>query len=85
VSTGAQRAGRVVDARGAPVPDAFVSVVESSVPVPEIALRTDELGRFSLRLPEGRFTLRADRGGANGQARVEGPPEDREIVIVVES
>ena len=52
-------AGVVVDASGRPVPDATVTVVESTSPVPELALLTDDAGRFSLRLPSGRFTLEA--------------------------
>jgi hypothetical protein len=78
-----EREVRVVDARGAPVPNALVTIVESTVPMPEIALMADAGGRFSLRLPAGRFTLRAHGGGGSGDAAVEGAPADDEIVIVV--
>jgi hypothetical protein len=78
-----ERAGRVVDASGAPVPDAIVSIVESSVPMPEIALLCDAGGRFSLRLPPGRFTLRAHGGGGSGDTEVEGAPARDDIVIAI--
>jgi hypothetical protein len=77
------RSGRVVDASGEPVPKALVTIVESTVPMPEIALQSDDGGRFALRLPPGRFTLRAHRSGATGDVEVEGAPSDDEIVIVV--
>ena len=79
----AERWGRVVDESGAAVPDAIVTIVESTVPMPEIALLCDAGGRFSLRLPAGRFTFRAHAGGRSGDARVEAPA-DEEIVIVVD-
>ncbi len=75
-------AGRVVDARGAPVPDALVTVVAGTVPFPEIALLVDAEGRFTLRLPDGRFTLRAHSGAGSGDAEVE-RPGDAEVVIAV--
>jgi hypothetical protein len=74
--------GRVVDARGDPVPDALVTIVEGTVPMPEIALLVDADGRFRLRLPAGRFTLRAHGGGGSGDAVVE-VPGDREALITV--
>jgi hypothetical protein len=79
----AERSGRVVDGSGAPVPDALVSIVESTVPMPEIALLCDPRGRFSLRLPPGRFTLRAHGGGGSGDAEVDGAPATGEILIVI--
>jgi protocatechuate 3,4-dioxygenase beta subunit len=78
-----ERSGRVVDASGAPVPGALVTIVESTVPMPEIALQCDDDGRFSLRLPAGRFTFRAHGAGGSGDARVEGAPADDEIAIVI--
>ena len=72
-----------MDGGGAPVPDAIVTIVESTVPMPEIALLCDAHGRFSLRLPAGRFTLRAHGGGGSGDADAEGAPADDEIVIVI--
>ena len=78
-----ERRGRVVDADGAPVP-AQVVIVVSSVPMPEIALVSDANGSFSLRLPAGRFTLRAHGpGGTSGAVEVEGAPDTGGIVIVV--
>ena len=60
-----------------------MTIVESTVPMPEIALLCDARGRFSLRLPPGRFTLRAHGGGSSGEAEVEGAPSQDEIVIVI--
>jgi hypothetical protein len=80
--TGDELAGQVVDARGAPAPDALVTIVAGTVPMPEIALLVDAEGRFALRLPDGRFTLRAHAAAGTGDAEVERPGDD-EVVIVV--
>jgi hypothetical protein len=80
-----QRSGRVVDRTGAPVPDALVAIVASSVPMPEIALVSDYAGRFTLRLPPGNFTLRASGPTGTGQADAQGPPAHEEILIVIGS
>lgn len=77
------RSGRVVDETGAPVSEALVSIVESTVPMPEIALVSDSRGSFALRLPPGLFTFRAHAAGGIGEAEVEGAPADEEIVIVI--
>jgi hypothetical protein len=53
----------VTDANGRPVPEASVTVVESSVPFPEIGLLSDEQGVLQLSLPAGRFTFRAHGPG----------------------
>jgi hypothetical protein len=78
--TGDELAGQVVDARGAPVPDALVTIVAGTVPMPEMALMADADGRFTLRLPDGRFTLRAHGAAGTGEAEVE-RPRDRQVVI----
>lgn len=79
-----QRHGRVVDASGAPVPGASVVIVESTVPMPEIALLCDNAGRFEVRLPPGRFVLRAHSPiGGMGEVEVEGAPSVEEIVIMI--
>ena len=78
-----RRHGRVVDTTGRPVPGAFVTVIEGTVPVPEIALVTGEEGEFAMALPEGRFRVRATGPeGAAGEAdwTIEG--ED-EIVVTI--
>ena len=76
--------GTVVDASGTGVPEASIVIVTSSVPMPEIALRADEKGRFVLRLPPGRFTLRAHGPeGAVGEVDVESEPDAKDIIIVV--
>lgn len=77
------RRGRVVDSSGHPVPGATVSVVWSTVPVPEMALVTDVNGVVRLNLPPGRFRLRAHApDGKSGEAEVEGG-EGGEMVIEV--
>lgn len=53
------RRGRVVDADGAPVAEAIVTVEWGTAPTPEIALISGPEGEFSLGLPEGRFRVRA--------------------------
>jgi hypothetical protein len=73
----------VVDAAGAPVPHAHIVIVSGSVPMPEIALLSDDAGRFSLRLPPGVFTLRAHGPAGTGEVEVAGGPADDEIVIVI--
>ena len=78
-----ERFGRVVDSGGAAVPYAHIVIVASSVPMPEIALVSDDAGRFLLRLPAGVFTLRAHGPGGVGEAEVAGTPADSDIVITI--
>jgi hypothetical protein len=80
-----ERFGRVVDASGAPVPQAHIVIVAGSVPMPEIALLTDDAGRFSLRLPPGVFTLRAHGPAGTGEAEIEvdGGQTEHEVVIAI--
>jgi len=76
--------GYVVDAAGEPVPGATIAIVESSVPMPEIALLADENGRFVLRLPPGRFVLRAHGpGGTIGETAFESQAGVEEILIEI--
>lgn len=75
-------AGRVVDAHGAPAPDALVTVVAGTVPIPEIALMVDAEGRFTVRLPDGRFTLRAHGAAGTGEADVERPADDTVVIAL---
>ncbi len=74
--------GRVVDEEREPVADASVVVSASSVPVPEIALLTDDDGAFARRLPAGTFTLRAEAPSGTGEAEVR-TPAAWEVVIAV--
>lgn len=61
--------GTVLDAAGQPVPQARVSIVESPVAMPDMALLTDAAGRFVLGAPaEGRYLLGIDSDSA-GSAR----------------
>lgn len=76
---------RIVGADGEAVTRASLSVIESSVPFPEVALLADARGTVSLRLPAGRFTLRATSAdGRTGEvtlARV--PPADTVVEVTV--
>jgi len=73
--------GRVVDPDGRPAPGALVVIVESTVPMPELALQCDDDGRFAIRLPAGRFTLRAHApDGRQGETTVT-VPGAREILV----
>jgi len=75
--------GRVVDAGGAPVAGARVTIVESPSPMPELALLADGEGHFSLHLPLGRFVLRADGDeGEWGTAEFD-PAAASEVKIVI--
>ena len=74
--------GRVVDGDGHPVPDARVVIVAGSVPMPEIALLCDGDGRFSLRLPAGRFTLRAHGPAGTGEVEVEAPSAGEAGIVI---
>jgi hypothetical protein len=83
MSLARRRHGRVVDTAGRPVPSAFVTVIEGTVPVPEIALVTGEEGEFAMTLPEGRFRVQATGPeGASGEADWPGEGED-EIVVTI--
>jgi hypothetical protein len=85
VSGTSELRGRVIDAGGAPIQGARIVIVASAVPMPEIALLSDEQGRFALRLPPGRFTLRAHgSGGSVGDLDVEGAPHAGEILIMLD-
>jgi hypothetical protein len=72
----------VIDADGSPVAGARVMITASSIPVPEIALLTNDDGRFSIRLPSGQYTFQAyGSGGAMGQTDLQATPDLDEFVI----
>lgn len=53
--------GTVLDAGGEPVAQARIGIIESPVPMPEIALLTDAAGRFVLGAPaDGRYLIGID-------------------------
>ena len=65
------------------MPGARIVIVAGTALMPEIALNSDDRGRFSLRLPPGRFTLRAHGAGDKiGEVEVQSESSD-EIVIVI--
>jgi len=75
------RNGIVVDAGGRPVRGALVSVAWGTGATPEVAIETDDEGRFRIHLPEGRYRLSAHAaGGAAGEADTRGEA-DEEIRI----
>ena len=82
MSRAATRHGRVIDASGAPVADAIVSVVSGTAATPEIAVLTDTDGAFRLGLPDGRFQIRAVApNGATGTTDHDGANPNLEIVV----
>ena len=78
---------RVVDTTGAAVAGAIVAIEASTVPVPEIALVTDDDGIARLSLPPGKFRIGA-RTKDGRQASVttggEGVEPGAEILITLE-
>ena len=77
-----RRRGTVVDAERTPVSGALVAVEWGTAPTPEIAIETEQGGRFAIALPvEGRFRLRATApDGETGSQEIEGAGGE-EIVI----
>lgn len=70
--------GRVVDAAGNPVAGALVAEASG---VPEIALVTDDDGRFSPQLPAGRYRFKAlAPSGASAEAEWDSE-RDAEVVL----
>lgn len=74
--------GIVVDANGNPVAGAAITVIESPVPMPEIAWVTDAAGRFRIALTPGRHVLSANAREGAGEAVIH-EPHEAEIVISV--
>lgn len=67
----------MLDAADRPVAEAFVSVIEGTAPVPEIALVTEADGSFQIGLPPGRFRLRATTAdGRSGDVEVSGESDE---------
>jgi hypothetical protein len=62
----------------------FVTVVKSSIPVPENAFCAGPDGGFEIRLPEGTFTIRAyaDDGQLSGESDVTVPPPQTAPVTI---
>lgn len=78
--------GWLKDESGNPVAGALISVVESSVPVPEVATRTASDGRFVLGLPSGTFRVAAHLAGrALGETSLEVPPTPQEFELRIVS
>jgi hypothetical protein len=73
---------RVVDESGDPVEGAFVSVLESTVAFPEIALVTDRHGMVKLMLPKGRFVIGANDGDRRGELTLLGDRKSRDEVTL---
>jgi hypothetical protein len=75
--------GRVVDEDGAPVAGASIYIVAAPVSVPDVALLTDDDGRFEIAVPspgQYRFGIRAPDGPAfEHDVAV---PTDRELLEI---
>lgn len=75
--------GRVVDRGARSVAGALVVIIESTVPMPEMAIECDDAGRFAVRLADGRFTFRAHApDGRTGEATIK-VPRGAEVRIVI--
>lgn len=76
--------GSVVDAEGAPVAEALVSVEWGTAPTPEIALLTGNDGSFRIALPVGgTYVLRGiSPGGNTGRTRIELSVSGPESVVI---
>jgi hypothetical protein len=84
VSKPIRRSGRVVRADGSPVAGALVAVTAGTAPTPEIAIRTDAEGCFSVALPDGRFTLEAhhpEMGRASTTVETTAAPEEIRLEV----
>ena len=62
---------RVVDHLNRPVSGAMFVINESPVPMPEIALITNDAGEIHLNLPAGRYCFRASAYEATGELWLE--------------
>ena len=62
----------VIDASGQPISEASVTIVASTIAMPEIALLSDESGVVQMTLPKGRFTFQSyGPNGLQGMISVE--------------
>jgi hypothetical protein len=64
--------GRITDTQGRPVAGALVvpkSLDEPSPPIPEIAIVSDEQGRYAWRLPPGRYEISVSASGYRGAVK----------------
>lgn len=81
--------GRITDSRGRPIAGALVvpkSLDEPSPPIPEIAIVSDEEGRYAWRLPPGRYQISVSAEGYRGAAKqaVVRPGEVTRVDFVLE-
>lgn len=69
-------AGAVIDEAGAPIADVFVQVIPTDPaagPVPEVAIITDDRGRYQWPLPPGRYAVAIAPAGF--------APQTKEVVV----
>ena len=78
--------GYVVDENCRPLDNVIISIVESSVLIPETAQHTGPDGRFRLTLPVGVFTIRAISDlGEHKQISVKIPCPEPLLMLVLKS
>lgn len=78
--------GCIVDENCHPIQDATVSVVESSVIMPEISQQVGPDGWFQLTLPVGAFSIKATSSrGESNQISVNIPCSERSIRLVLKA
>ncbi len=78
-----ERSGVVVNGGGRPIAGALVSVAWGTGPAPEIAVETDDQGRFRLHLPEGSYRMAAHTAaGASGECETEGEAHEEMLIRV---
>lgn len=73
---------RVIDQAGTPVAGAIISVIDGTVQLPEMAIRTDADGRFRLRLPAGRFVLEVVVNGESKRVEVQSAGDPQQDLLL---
>lgn len=76
--------GRVIGPEGSAVAGAVLSIVESTVVLPELSQLSDNSGTFRMSLPTGTFTVEARSGGGDlrGQATFQLPGEAHVTLVL---
>jgi hypothetical protein len=79
------RRGRVTNSHGSGLARALVYVASGTAGTPEIAVKCDDTGHFSLALPRGRFWIEARSvEGAVGSTEIDVTNDIEGIAIVID-